>query len=143
MSNLPTTSFNLTPLVRPNIQQMTAYASARSEFKGQAEVFLDANENPYNTGLNRYPDPLQRALKTEISKLKNVPAEQIFLGNGSDEAIDLLIRIFCEPGRDNLITLPPTYGMYKVSAALSDINIVNIQCNPALPSTSIPNRNGT
>ncbi len=113
-------------LVRENILAMTAYASARSEFTGVAEVFLDANENPFDTGLNRYPDPLQKELKEKIAFEKQVNSEQIFLGNGSDEAIDLLIRIFCEPGKDEIITLPPTYGMYKVSAALSDINIVTI-----------------
>ena len=105
---------------------MTAYASARSEFTGVAEVFLDANENPFDTGLNRYPDPLQKELKEKIAFEKQVNPEQIFLGNGSDEAIDLLIRIFCEPGQDEIVTLPPTYGMYKVSAALSNINIVKI-----------------
>ncbi len=113
-------------LVRKNILAMTAYASARSEFTGVAEVFLDANENPFDTGLNRYPDPLQKELKEKIALEKQVNSEQIFLGNGSDEAIDLLIRIFCESGKDEIITLPPTYGMYKVSAALSDINIVTI-----------------
>ncbi|MFK7936293.1 MAG: histidinol-phosphate transaminase [Saprospiraceae bacterium] len=119
-------SFNLNKLVRPNIQKMVAYSSARSEFKGKADVFLDANENPFDTGLNRYPDPLQRQLKKEISAIKNVPTEQIFLGNGSDEAIDLLIRIFCEPQRDHIITVPPTYGMYKVSAAISDIEVKTV-----------------
>jgi len=113
-------------LVRKNILAMTAYASARSEFTGVAEVFLDANENPFDNGLNRYPDPLQKTLKAKIASEKQVNSEQIFLGNGSDEAIDLLIRIFCEPGKDEIITLPPTYGMYKVSAALSDIKIVTI-----------------
>lgn len=123
-------SFNLNTLVRPNILKMTAYSSARSEFKGKADIFLDANENPYDTGLNRYPDPLQRALKKEISSLKNVLAEQIFLGNGSDEAIDLLIRIFCTPQQDHIITVPPTYGMYKVSAAISDVIVKKVVLTP-------------
>lgn len=113
-------------LVRPNIQKMVAYASARHEFTGQASIFLDANENPFDTGFNRYPDPLQKAVKAKISALKNVPIEQIFLGNGSDEAIDLLIRIFCEPRIDHILTLPPTYGMYKVSAAVSDVAVKRV-----------------
>jgi len=113
----------LTELVRPNILRLTPYSSARHEFEGTAEVFLDANENPFNTGLNRYPDPLQHAVKEKISALKNVPTENIFLGNGSDEVIDLLLRIFCEPRKDHIIILPPTYGMYKVSASISDVEV--------------------
>jgi histidinol-phosphate aminotransferase len=112
---------NITDLVRPNIKNLAAYSSARSEFKGKAEVFLDANENPFDTGMNRYPDPLQWAVKEQISQLKSVPVENIFLGNGSDEVIDLLIRIFCEPRKDEIILLPPTYGMYKVSADIADV----------------------
>lgn len=106
-------------LVRENIQKLKPYSSARSEYSGEAAVFLDANENGYDLfgeTLNRYPDPLQTALKQGIAKLKKVPAENIFLGNGSDEAIDLLFRIFCVPGEDEIITCPPTYGMYKVQA---------------------------
>ncbi|MEO1514559.1 MAG: histidinol-phosphate transaminase [Bacteroidota bacterium] len=110
-------------LVRNNIQQLQAYSSARSEFKGTASVFLDANENPFDTGFNRYPDPLQWGLKREIAAMKGIPAEQIFLGNGSDEAIDLLIRIFCEPRQDHIIILPPTYGMYRVSADIADVAV--------------------
>jgi histidinol-phosphate aminotransferase len=113
-------------LIRKNIQKLVPYSSARSEFKGSASVFLDANENPYDTGYNRYPDPLQWVLKEKISKIKGVDKKQIFLGNGSDEAIDLLIRIFCEPGEDHIITLPPTYGMYKVSADISNVAIKEI-----------------
>ncbi len=113
-------------LVRPNIVKLEAYSSARSEYKGEAEILLDANENPFDTGFNRYPDPLQWALKSKIAELKTVPAEQIFLGNGSDEAIDLLIRIFCEPGKDHVLVLPPTYGMYKVCADIADVGIVEI-----------------
>jgi len=111
----------ITDLVRSNIKNLSAYSSARSEFKGQAEVFLDANENPFDTGLNRYPDPLQWSVKERLSQLKAVPVENIFLGNGSDEVIDLLIRIFCEPREDEVILLPPTYGMYKVSADIADV----------------------
>ncbi len=117
---------NINSLVRPNILDLKPYSSARSEFKGVADVFLDANENPFETGLNRYPDPLQRRLKEEISKIKGIAAEHIFLGNGSDEAIDLLIRIFCEPGLDRIIILPPTYGMYKVSADISNVAVQEI-----------------
>lgn len=112
---------NITELIRPNIKNLAAYSSARSEFKGKADVFLDANENPFDTGMNRYPDPLQWAVKEHISQLKSVPIENIFLGNGSDEVIDLLIRIFCEPREDEILLLPPTYGMYKVSADIADV----------------------
>ena len=107
-------------LARENIRRLVAYSSARSEFKGSAEVWLDANENPFDTGYNRYPDPLQQQVKAQLSRLKGVATENIFLGNGSDEAIDLLIRIFCEPRIDHILTLPPTYGMYQVSADIAD-----------------------
>jgi len=117
-------------LVRPNIRKLVPYSSARSEFKGKAEVFLDANENPFETGLNRYPDPLQWKLKTAISQLKGVPAEQIFLGNGSDEAIDLVVRIFCEPRQDHILILPPTYGMYQVSSDIADVGIRSVSLTP-------------
>lgn len=117
-------------LVRPNIRKLVPYSSARSEFKGKAEVFLDANENPFETGLNRYPDPLQWKLKAAISQLKAVPAEQIFLGNGSDEAIDLVVRIFCEPRQDHILILPPTYGMYQVSADIADVGIRSVSLTP-------------
>ncbi|ELR70890.1 Histidinol-phosphate aminotransferase [Fulvivirga imtechensis AK7] len=109
--------------IRPNILNLQPYSSARDEFEGDGEVFLDANENPYQTGMNRYPDPYQRAVKKELAKLKNLSEKQIFLGNGSDEAIDLIIRMFCEPGKDNIITPEPTYGMYQVSAAINNIAI--------------------
>lgn len=117
-------------LVRPNIQKMVAYSSARHDFTGTATVFLDANENPFDTGFNRYPDPVQKMVKAKISKLKSVPYENIFLGNGSDEAIDLLMRIFCEPRQDHILTLPPTYGMYKVSAAIADVANRTIPLTP-------------
>lgn len=121
-----TTAFDLTALVRPNIAALNPYSSARDEFKGSAEVYLDANENPYETGLNRYPDPLAAAVKEELEQLKGVPAQQIMLGNGSDEVIDLLFRIFCEPGQDEVITLPPTYGMYQVSADINNVGVKKV-----------------
>ncbi len=107
--------------VRPNIWNLKPYSSARSEFKGEASVFLDANENPYNAPYNRYPDPLQRAVKEKISVLKSVPAGQIFLGVGSDEPIDLIYRVFCEPGVDNVVAIDPTYGMYQVCADINNV----------------------
>ncbi|MEM0995194.1 MAG: histidinol-phosphate transaminase [Bacteroidota bacterium] len=113
-------------LIRKNIHQLAPYSSARHEFVGSAEVFLDANENPNDTGYNRYPDPLQQAVKTALAKIKKVAAKHIFLGNGSDEVIDLLIRIFCEPRIDHILCLPPTYGMYKVSASIADVAVKNI-----------------
>jgi histidinol-phosphate aminotransferase len=117
--------FDLQKLVRKNIKELKPYASARHEFTGEASVFLDANENPYGSPLveqfNRYPDPLQWKLKFELAKIKGVPAENIFIGNGSDEVIDLAFRIFCNPGKDNVIVCPPTYGMYEVSANINDI----------------------
>ena len=110
----------LQELTRPNIWSLAPYSSARNEYAGrEARVFLDANENPYNAPYNRYPDPLQLELKAVLSKVKGVPAENIFLGNGSDEPIDLVYRCFCEPGVDNVVAIEPTYGMYKVCA---DIN---------------------
>ncbi len=113
--------FNIEKLLRENIRNLKPYSSARDEFQGVASVFLDANENPFDTGVNRYPDPLQQELKVPISRLKSVFLEQIFLGNGSDEAIDLLIRAFCEPGVDNVLAIKPTYGMYKVCADINNV----------------------
>ena len=113
-------------LIRPNVRNLKPYSSARDEFKGSASVWLDANENPNNNGLNRYPDPLQKKLKARISELKNVPAENIFLGNGSDEAIDLLFRGFCEPGKDKALICTPTYGMYQVSADINDVEVIDV-----------------
>ncbi len=114
-------------LVRKNIKNLVPYSSARHEFTGEASVFLDANENGYGSPLaqhyNRYPDPLQWQLKSETAKIKGVPAENIFIGNGSDEVIDIAYRIFCNPGKDNVIICPPTYGMYKVSADINDVEI--------------------
>ena len=114
-------------LVRENIKRLTPYSSARKEFTGSASIFLDANENnfgsPIESDYNRYPDPLQTKIKEKVSILKNINPNEIFIGNGSDEAIDLLFRIFCEPGKDNVIICPPTYGMYKVSAEINDVAI--------------------
>jgi histidinol-phosphate aminotransferase len=115
------TNFDVNTLIRKNIRLLVPYSSARDEYKGEDAIFLDANENPFNAPLNRYPDPQQVKLKKLISAIKAVPVDNIFLGNGSDEAIDLLIRAFCEPGVDNIISFRPTYGMYKVCA---DINHV-------------------
>ena len=135
--------FNLDGLVRDNIKKMTGYSSARHEFSGEANIFLDANENSFGSPLpqnyNRYPDPLQAAVKEKISRIKGVPAKNIFLGNGSDEAIDLLFRIFCEPGKDNVIIFPPTYGMYEVSAETNDIKVkkVHLTENFQLPLNKI------
>jgi histidinol-phosphate aminotransferase len=108
-------------LLRENIRQLVPYASARSEYKGEAKIFLDANENPNDNKVNRYPDPNQTKLKKRIAQLKEISPEKIFLGNGSDEVIDLLFRAYCNPGIDNVITLPPTYGMYRVLASLNNI----------------------
>ncbi|TBW29310.1 histidinol-phosphate transaminase [Gramella sp. KN1008] len=115
--------FDINNLVRRNVAALKPYSSARDEFQtqGTGMVFLDANENPNDTGLNRYPDPQQILLKEKLSAVKNVPVGNILLGNGSDEVLDLIFRAFCEPGNDNVITMPPTYGMYKV---LADINAV-------------------
>ena len=119
---------SLRQLCRPNIWSLSPYSSARNEYSGHtAHVFLDANENPYNAPLNRYPDPLQQEVKNKLEKIKGIPASNIFLGNGSDEAIDLPYRIFCEPKIDNVVAIEPTYGMYKVCA---DIN--NVEYRPVL-----------
>lgn len=121
-------------LQRENIKNLRPYSTARDEYKGQAQVFLDANENSFGSPLeqnyNRYPDPLQLDLKDAISKIKGVPIENTFLGNGSDEAIDLLFRAFCEPGRDNVIILPPTYGMYEVSANINNVEVRKVNLLP-------------
>ncbi|MBW0177897.1 histidinol-phosphate transaminase [Sediminibacterium sp.] len=126
--------FNLEQLIRNNIKNLKPYSSARDEFSGEAKVFLDANENslgsPLTKWYNRYPDPHQQAVKQQLSKIKGIGAEHIFLGNGSDECIDILFRCFCEPGKDNVIICPPTYGMYEVSA---NINDVDIRKAPLLP----------
>jgi len=119
----------LTEIIRPDLLGMKPYSSARDEFEGEASVFLDANENPFNNGVNRYPDPLQRSLKDRIAELKSVRPEQIFLGNGSDECIDLLFRLFCRPGIDKAASISPSYGMYAVSARINQVELVNVLLN--------------
>lgn len=122
--------FNLDTITRANIKNLKPYSSARSEFKGKEGIFLDANENSFGSPLgvnyNRYPDPLQIELKEKLSKIKGLPIQNIFLGNGSDEAIDILFRAFCNPGIDNIIICPPTYGMYEVSANINDVEIIKV-----------------
>src|SRR5690606_20556558 len=108
-------------LVRTNIQKLKPYSSARDEYQGEASVFLDANENPLNQPYNRYPDPLQRELKDKVAAIKGVHPDQLFFGNGSDEPIDLVYRVFCEPRVDNVVAIDPTYGMYKVCADINDV----------------------
>jgi len=129
--------FDLKNILRPNIASLTPYSSAREDFKGNAEIYLDANENAIGSAinshvLNRYPDPLQVEVKEKLGKIKEVPSINIFLGNGSDEAIDILIRAFCNPGKDNIIILPPTYGMYEVSARINDVGVRSVNLNTDL-----------
>ena len=116
-------NFNLDTIIRPNVKAMKAYSSARDEFKDINDdfVFFVSNENPFNNGLNRYPDPLQRNVKSILSEIKNFPAKQILLGNGSDEVLDLIFRAFCEPNQDNVIAISPSYGMYSVLANLNSV----------------------
>ena len=116
---------DLTKLVRPNILNLMPYASARDEYKGKRGVFLDANENPFGCH-NRYPDPYQCDLKKALAKLKNIGSENILIGNGSDEIIDLALRIFCKPGRDKVVCFSPSYGMYDVSAAINDVELIKL-----------------
>lgn len=129
--------FDLQNIVRENIRKLTPYSSARDEYKGAQGIFLDANENSLGSpiddvteNVNRYPDPLQLELKKKISQVKGVPIENIFIGNGSDEAIDILFRAFCYPGKDNVIVCPPTYGMYEVSAAINDVAVKKVNLLP-------------
>ena len=117
----------ITNLVRPNIAGLAPYSTARDEYDGPIGIFLDANESPYNNGYNRYPDPHQAALKAKIAPIKGIPAENLFLGNGSDEAIDLIFRIFCVPGVDNAVIMSPSYGMYGVAAAINDVSVYSVQ----------------
>ncbi len=121
-------NFSLTRIIRKNVSDLQPYSSARDEFKelGTDMIFLDANENPFETGINRYPDPQQRSVKTALAELKQVSAAQILLGNGSDEVLDLLFRAFCEPNVDNVITVPPTYGMYKVLAGINAVENIEV-----------------
>ena len=118
---------DINSLVRRCIAALTPYSTARDEYKGDLGVFLDANESPYENGYNRYPDPHQKALKAQIATIKGVKAENIFIGNGSDEAIDLVFRVFCEPRVDNVVAIAPSYGMYKVAAAINDVEIREVQ----------------
>ncbi|WP_346864379.1 histidinol-phosphate transaminase [uncultured Draconibacterium sp.] len=118
-----TKKMDINQLLRKNIQSLKPYSSARDEYTGEAMVFLDANENPFHEPYNRYPDPLQKNVKVKVSALKHINAENIFLGNGSDEPIDLLIRAFCEPGQDNIVSIDPTYGMYQVAADISGVEV--------------------
>jgi len=126
--------FKLNSLLRDNIKNLVPYSSARDEFKGDATVFLDANENslgsPLMTWYNRYPDPLQLKVKEKLSEIKTVPVPNIFLGNGSDECIDILFRVCCEPGKDNVIIVPPTYGMYEVCANINNVQIKKVPLTP-------------
>lgn len=123
-------NFDINKIIRPNIKTLKPYSSARDEFSGEASVYLDANENafgsPLTTNYHRYPDPMQYAVKMRLSAIKGVPARNIFLGNGSDEAIDILFRSFCNPGVDNVIIVPPTYGMYEVSANINDVALKRV-----------------
>ncbi|MFN6014572.1 MAG: histidinol-phosphate transaminase [Flavobacteriales bacterium] len=119
----------LTEIIRPDLLGMRPYSSARDEYEGDASLFLDANENPFNNGVNRYPDPLQKTLKKRIAERKGVRPEQIFLGNGSDECIDLLFRLLCRPGIDKAASISPSYGMYTVSARINQIELVDILLN--------------
>jgi len=127
-------SFDLNNLLRDNIKKLIPYSSARDEFKGEAKIFLDANENSFGSPLtrwyNRYPDPLQWKVKEKLSEIKGIPEKNIFLGNGSDECIDILIRAFCEPGINNILLCPPTYGMYEVSANINNVAIKKVPLTP-------------
>ncbi len=126
--------FDINKIVRESVKNLKPYSSARDEFVGTAEVYMDANENPHGSivgqGLNRYPDPLQRELKNKIAELRSTKPEFIFLGNGSDEGIDLVFRAFCEPERDNVIIMPPTYGMYQVSADINNVKTKKVLLKP-------------
>jgi histidinol-phosphate aminotransferase len=119
----------LEKLIRNNIKALKPYSSARDEFSGEAKVFLDANENPFNAPYNRYPDPQQRELKIKIATLKNIDPEKIFLGNGSDEPIDIIFRAFCEPGVDNMVSIDPSYGMYQVAADINNVEVRKVKLN--------------
>jgi histidinol-phosphate aminotransferase len=121
--------FDLNRICRENIRSLKPYSSARDEFKGNEGVFLDANENPFNTPYNRYPDPLQWQVKEKLSSIKGVKSTQIFLGNGSDEAIDILMRAFCEPAKDNIVSIDPSYGMYEVCADINNVEFRKVKLN--------------
>ena len=129
----------LATLVRPNIAALSPYSTARDEYQGSIGVFLDANESPYPNGFNRYPDPHQKQLKEKLSAIKQMPVENIFVGNGSDEAIDLVFRVFCEPGIDNIVAITPSYGMYSVCAAINNVALKEVVLGPefSLPKEEI------
>lgn len=129
------TATDVKSLVRRNILQLTPYSSARSEFKGKAEVLMDANESPFDTGMNRYPNPVSPLVRERLAEIKGVGLNNLMLGNGSDDLVDFVTRIFCRPGIDNVIALPPTFGMYKVSAAIND---VEFRAVPLTPDFNIP-----
>ena len=117
-------------LLRENIRTLAPYSTARDEYQGELGIYLDANENPYDNNYNRYPDPHQKNLKRRLAEIKGVPVEKIFIGNGSDEPIDLVFRLFCEPRRHNAVSIAPTYGMYKVEAAINDVQMREVQLEP-------------
>ena len=117
-------------LLRENIRTLAPYSTARDEYQGELGIYLDANENPYDNNYNRYPDPHQKNLKRRLAEIKCVPVEKIFIGNGSDEPIDLVFRLFCEPRRHNAVSIAPTYGMYKVAAAINDVQMREVQLEP-------------
>ena len=117
-------------LLRENIRTLAPYSTARDEYQGELGIYLDANENPYDNNYNRYPDPHQKNLKRRLPEIKGVPVEKIFIGNGSDEPIDLVFRLFCEPRRHNAVSIAPTYGMYKVAAAINDVQMREVQLEP-------------
>ncbi|THH39472.1 histidinol-phosphate transaminase [Neolewinella litorea] len=128
--NVTWTEAKIKGLVRPNILNLTPYSSARSEFKGRADVLLDANESPFDTGVNRYPEPLSTDIREALAGIKNVHPDRIFLGNGSDEIVDQVTRVFCIPGRDAVVALPPTFGMYKVAAGINDVEFRAVTLKP-------------
>ena len=134
-------NLDINKLLRDNIRLLKPYSSARDEFSGEAVAFLDANENPFNSPWNRYPDPRQVKLKTRVSEIKNIEVSKIFLGNGSDEPIDLLFRAFCEPGKDNVVSINPTYGMYRVAADTNNVavNLVPLSAEFELDADALLN----
>ncbi|HZK92613.1 MAG TPA: histidinol-phosphate transaminase [Prolixibacteraceae bacterium] len=134
-------NFDINKLLRDNIRLLKPYSSARDEFSGEAVAFLDANENPFNSPWNRYPDPRQIKLKTRVGEIKNIAVSKIFLGNGSDEPIDLLFRAFCEPGKDNIVSINPTYGMYRVAADTNNVavNLVPLSAEFELDADAVLN----
>ncbi len=125
-----TQTMDIRELLRENIRTLAPYSTARDEYQGELGIYLDANENPYDNNYNRYPDPHQKNLKRRLAEIKGVPVEKIFIGNGSDEPIDLVFRLFCEPRRHNAVSIAPTYGMYKVAAAINDVQMREVQLEP-------------